>query len=146
MIHRIAAAAFLALSLVACKQDNGGGNGQSTPVGAQRFTGLGDVRVVDAKLVPTSDSAAGISSGVITYVVAQVELTNDFGMDATPEISHFYFIDRAGNRFQAKDSGSSVFIGVSNSQQLLKQNEKRTYTIGFRTNDPNVAGTILYER
>ena len=65
--------------------------------------------------------------------------------DFTPQISHFYYLDRDGNRFQAQDSGSSVFAGVSNSQQVLKQNDKRIYTIGFRTTDPSTSGTISYE-
>ena len=55
-------------------------------------------------------------------------------------------IDRNNNRYQAKDSGSSVFTGVSNSTQPLKKDEKREYTIGFRASDPNIAGTIFYER
>jgi hypothetical protein len=55
-------------------------------------------------------------------------------------------IDANNNRFQGKDSGSSVFTGVSNSTMPLKKGEKREYTIGFRTSDQNVSGQILYER
>ena len=43
------------------------------------------------------------------------------------------------------DSGSSVFVGVSNSHRMLKQGDMRDYTVGFRTADPVITGTISYE-
>lgn len=139
MIHRFAAALLLCVSLAACKEND-------TPIGQQLFRGVGDVKVLDAHIVLTGDSSASVSGGTLGYVMARVELTNDFGVDATPQISNFYLIDQKNNRFQAKDSGSSVFTGISNSTLPLKKDEKREYTIGFRTTDPNVSGTILYER
>jgi hypothetical protein len=139
MIHRFAAALLLCVGLVACKEND-------TPIGQQLFKGSGDVKVLEAHIVPSGDNSAQTSGGTISYVMARVELTNDFGFDATPSISNFYLIDSKNNRYQAKDSGSSVFTGLSNSTQPLKQNEKREYTIGFRTTDPNVTGTIFYER
>ena len=84
--------------------------------------------------------------GTLEYVIARIEFTNDLGYDLTPDVSHFFLIDRNNNRYQAKDSGSSVFTGVSNSTMPLKMNEKREYTVGFRTTDLNIAGTIFYER
>jgi hypothetical protein len=140
MIQRFAAALALALSLTACKEPD------STPVGQQFFQGQGDVKVIEAHIVPTGDSSAQTGGGTIRYVIARVELTNDLGYDMTPDVSHFYLIDRSNNRYQAKDTGSSVFTGVSNSTMPLKKDEKREYTIGFRTTDPNVSGTIYYER
>ncbi|HEX3550361.1 MAG TPA: hypothetical protein VHT53_08300 [Candidatus Elarobacter sp.] len=139
MIRRIGAALVLALALAACKEND-------TPAGAQLFTGRGDVRVIEAHIVPTGDSSAQTGAGTLRYVIARVELTNDFGNDMTPEISHFYLLDQNNDRYSGNDSGSSVFTGVSNSVQVLKQNEKREYTVGFRTTDPNVSGTIFYER
>jgi hypothetical protein len=139
MIQRLAAAVLLCSGLAACNQND-------VPVATQLFQGVGDVSVLDARIVPTGEASAGTSAGTLGYVIARVEFTNDFGAEAAPQIDHFYLIDRSGNRYQAKDSGSSVFTGISNSQEPLKPNEKRTYTLGFRTNDPNVAGTILYER
>ncbi len=76
----------------------------------------------------------------------RVEFTNDLGYDTTPQISNFYLVDRAGIRYQAQDSGSSVFTGISNSQQVLKKDDKREYTFGFRTADPGVNGQIIYEK
>ncbi len=140
MIRRLAAALVLALSLAGCKEPD------STPLGRQFFQGQGDVRVIEAHIVPTGDSSAQTGGGTLQYVIARIEFTNDLGYDLTPDITHFYLLDRNNNRYQAKDSGSSVFTGVSNSTMTLKQGEKREYTIGFRTNDPNVAGTIFYER
>jgi hypothetical protein len=138
MMYRIAAALLLCVSLAACKEN--GNPGQLL------FVGVGDVKVLEAHIVPTGEASAATSGGTLGYVIARVELTNDFGADATPQIANFYLIDQKNNRYQAKDSGSTVFTGVSNSTLPLKKDEKREYTIGFRTNDPNVAGTISYER
>jgi hypothetical protein len=140
MFPRLAAALLLCVALTACKQDD-----NNAPVGQTLFAGIGDVRVIDARIVPTSDSSAQTSGGTLSYLIAHVELTNGSRSDFTPQVDHFYYIDRDGNRFQAKDSGSSVFIGVSNSQLVLKQNDKRIYTIGFRTTDPSTSGTISYD-
>jgi hypothetical protein len=140
MIHRIAAALVLVLSLAACKEPD------STPIGQQFFQGVGNVKVMEAHVVPTGDSSAQTGGGTLRYVIARIEFTNDLGYDLTPDITHFYLIDRSNNRYQAKDSGSSVFTGISNSTLPLKKDEKREYTVGFRTTDPNVTGTIFYER
>lgn len=139
MIRRPVAALFLCCWLAACNQND-------VPAAPQLFTGRGDVNVLDAHIVPTGDGSAATSGGTLGYVIARVEFTNDLGVDATPQIDHFYLIDRNGNRYQGKDSGSSAFTGISNSQEPLKKDEKRTYTLGFRTSDPNVSGTIIYER
>ena len=117
MSQRLALALLLACGLAACKQDD-------TPAGQQRVAGLGSVRVLDARVTHYSNDSHG---------------------DFTPQIDHFSYLDRDGNRFQAQDSGSTVFAGVSNSQMVLKQGEKRTYTMGFRTTDPSTSGTISYD-
>jgi hypothetical protein len=141
MIQRVAAALVLCLSLVACKEP------EKTPVAQQFFQGQGNVRVIDAQVVATGDSSAQTGGGTLRYVIARVEFTNDLGVDMTPDITHFYLMDRtSNNKYQGKDSGSSVFTGVSNSTQPLKVNEKREYTVGFRTTDPGVSGTIYYDR
>jgi len=142
MFQRLVVALILCAGLVACKEDNAGGGG---PVGAQLFQGSGDVRVIDAHIVLSGDSAAGTSNGQLEYVIARIEFTNNTRSDFTPQITDFYLLDRSQNRYQGKDSGSSVFTGVSNSVQILKIGEKREYTVGFRTTDPNITGTIIYE-
>ena len=139
MILRVAAAVLLCAGLVACNQND-------IPPVTPAFRGDTDVKVLDARFVPTGDSAPGVSNGTLTYLIVRVEFTNDLGYDTVPAISNFYLIDRAGTRYQAKDSGSSVFTGISNSQQLLKKTDKREYTIGFRTTDPTVSGQIIYEK
>jgi hypothetical protein len=140
MLRPLVAALVLCLGLAACKENGG------APVGTLLFQGVGDVKVINAQIVASGDSSAQISAGSLNYVIARVEFTNDLGIDMTPEIDHFFLIDQNGNRFQAKDSGSSVFTGVSNSQMVLKKDDKREYTVGFRTTNPNTTGTILYER
>jgi hypothetical protein len=140
MITRIAAVVALAFALAACKENDDGGPGR------QLFLGQGDVRVIEAHLVPSGDASAQTGGGTLEYVIARVELTNDLGYDLTPDITHFYLLDRNNNRYAGTDSGSSVFTGISNSAQILHKQEKREYVVGFRTNDPNIAGTIFYER
>ncbi len=140
MIHRIAAALLLCMSLASCNKDD------VPPVATTLFQGQGNVKVLDARIVPTGDSSAQTSGGTLGYVIARVEFTNDTGLVMTPSVEHFYLMDRQNFKYQAKDSGSSVFVGVSNSQQPLALNAKREYTIGFRTADPSVSGTIYYER
>src|ERR1700761_1974353 len=126
MVRRIAAVAALAFALVACKEND------DTPTGQQLFHGLGDVRVIEAHIVPTGDSSAQTGGGTLEYVIARVELTNDLGYDLTPDITHFYLIDRNDNRYAGTDTGSSVFTGISNSSQVLHKQEKREYVVGFR--------------
>ena len=140
MIQRIAAAILLCMSLASCNKED------MPPVATTLFQGQGNVQVLDARIVPTSDSSAAVSGGTLGYVVAKVEFTNDFGYDMTPTVDHFYLMDRANRRYQGQDSGSSVFVGISNSQEALKKGAKRIYTFGFRTSDPSVSGTIFYER
>ena len=73
-------------------------------------------------------------------------MTNDFGFDTTPTISNFYLIDQ---QEQPLSGEGQRLLGVHRREQLdepLKQDEKREYTVGFRTTDPNVTGTIFYER
>ncbi len=140
MMRRIAAVGVLAFALAACKEND------NTPTSQQLFYGQGDVRVVEAHIVPTGDSSAQTGGGTLEYVIARVELTNDLGYDLTPDITHFYLLDRSNNRYAGTDTGSSVFTGVSNSTEVLHKSEKREYVVGFRTNDPNVSGTIFYER
>lgn len=139
MIQRLAAVMLLCFGMAGCNQND-------VPVATQLFQGQGDVNVLDARVVPTGDSSAATSAGTLGYVIARVEFTNDLGVETAPLIDHFYLIDRNGYRYQGKDGGSSVFTGISNSQEPLKKDEKRVYTIGFRTSDPNITGTIIYER
>jgi len=117
-----------------------------SPVGAApSLAGIGDVRVIAVRRIPASDAGAGLAAGSLTYVLANVELTNDTGRDFTPEVSRFFLTGAQNQRYQGTDSGSSAFVGVSNSHRLLKQGDTRRYTVGFRSTDPVIAGTISYE-
>ena len=109
------------------------------------IAGIGDVRVLDVRRVPSGDAPAGPSGNAVTYVLATVALTNSSNADFTPSIARFVLTDAHSTRYQGTDSGSSVFVGVSNSQRMLKKGEQRDYTVGFRTPDPLVTGTVSYE-
>ena len=139
MVRRILAILLLAGGLAACNQND-------VPAATSLFSGLGDVKVLDARIVPTGDGSAQLGGATAGYVVARVELTNDTGIDIVPQVGNFFLIDRNNNRYQAHDSGSSVFAGISNSQDVLKKDEKRVYTVGFRATDPTISGSIFYER
>jgi hypothetical protein len=112
---------------------------------AASIAGSGDVRVVAVRFVPSADAGAGLAAGGLTYVVAKVELTNSAQRDFTPEASRFFLTAAQNQRYQGIDSGAGVFVGVSNSHRPLKQGDKRLYTVGFRTPDPVITGTISYE-
>lgn len=141
MLRRLAVLFLVCAGLAACNQN---------PVpnaDANAFKGQGDVKVLDAQYYATGESSTSTGSGAsLAYVIARIEYTNDSGNDIVPQVSDFYMLDASGNRYQAHDSGSSVFTGISNSQEVLAKNQKRVYTVGFRVTDPNVTGTIFYER
>ncbi len=116
----------LALAVGACR---------ATAVAAPALTGIGDVRVLIVRLTP----------GIQTYAVATVELTNDTSHDFTPDVSRFFLTATGNERYQGTDSGSSALIGVANPHRMLKQGDKRNYTVGFRIPDSVITGTISYE-
>ena len=137
MYKRIAAALVLCVALAACDQ---------TPnPGKQFFTGQSGVTVLDARYVPTAEDSPALSAGTTGWIVARIEYTNNTNADFIPDISHFFLVDPTGTRYQAHDQGSAIFTGVSNNMTLLKKGDKRTYTLGFRSTDPNVTGTIFYD-
>jgi hypothetical protein len=131
--------ALLALALVV---GTCGAPALSTP----SVAGVGDVRVLTVRYIPSPDAGTtGLASGGLTYVLADVELTNGTPRDFTPSISRFFLTGTQNQRYQGTDSGSSVFAGISNSHRMLKQGDKRLYTVGFRSPDPVIAGTVSYE-
>ena len=137
MWKRIVAAVVLALSLSACKD---------APAGPSAFIqGGGNVRILDSRIVGNGDSAANLGAGNVTYVLAHVELTNSSNVDFIPDIGRFYFTDKFSNRAQGIESGSTVFIGISNSKAPLKSGDKHDYYVGFRSTDQNPIGIITYE-
>jgi hypothetical protein len=108
------------------------------------ISGGGPVAVLQSSYVSSGDSQAALGAGAVTYVVSNVELTDDQSGPLYPVISHFYLTDHAGNRYFGIDTGSSVFAGVSNDLSPLHTGEKRTFVVGFRA-DPTTTGTIRYD-
>jgi len=125
----------LALAVGACR----------APAPAASIAGTGEVRVIAVHFVPATDTGPGLAAGSQTYVVAQVELTNDSPRDFIPDVSRFFLTGVHGERFQGIDTGSSALVGTSNAHRMLKHGDKRRYTVGFRTTDPVIGGTISYE-
>lgn len=109
------------------------------------IAGVGDVRVLAVRLVPSGDAGPGLAGASATYVVARVALTNGTTQDMTPAIERFIYTSARNARYAGMDSGSAAMAGVSNSHQMLKHGETRDYTVGFRTTDAVAAGTISYE-
>lgn len=136
MVKCLGVALALALAIGACKV-----RASADPA----IAGIGDVRVLAVRLIPANDGGPGLASSGVTYVLATVALTNGTTRDITPAIERFVLTASPNDRYTGIDSGSSVFVGVSNPHRMLKHGEKRDYTVGFRTTDPVVAGTISYE-
>ncbi len=136
MGNRIGAVLALALAIGACKD---------AAVAAPAIAGSGDVRVLSVRLVPSNDTGPGLAASGVTYVVATVALTNTSAHDMTPAIDRFFLTAARNERYAGMDSGSSVFVGVSNLHRTLKHGDQRDYIVGFRTTDPVVTGTISYE-
>ncbi len=136
MWKRVLTAFALALAVGACK---------APAPAAQTIAGVGDVRVLSVRFIPSTETSSGLASTSLTYVLATVELINDTPHDFTPEISRFYLTTARNQRYQGIDSGSSAMAGVSNAHRALKSGDRRTYTVGFRSADPVVTGTISYE-
>jgi hypothetical protein len=136
MWKRTFLALVLALAVGACK---------APALGAAPIVGIGDVRVSTIRFVPSTDAGPGLAAGGLTYVLAKVELTNDTPRDFTPDVRRFFLTGAQSRRYQGIDSGASVFVGVSNSHRMLKRGDTRDYTVGFRTPDPVITGTISYE-
>jgi hypothetical protein len=129
------AAVLLALTLTACQE-----NKPPTPL----ITGGGNVRVLSVRFVTTAEAAIGMSGGTITYALTRVELTNDNNQAIFPNPQRFYLLDSQARHIAAVDTGSSVFIGVSNDVSILRPGEKREFTVGFRA-DASANGTVLYD-
>jgi hypothetical protein len=126
----------LALALCAC---------WGTAFAAAAISGIGDVEVRTVRVVPSSDSGPGLAAGSVAYVIATVALTNGSAHDIVPAIDRFFLTAPRNVRYQGADSGSSALVGVSNPHTMLKHGDTRDYTVGFRTTEPVVAGTISYE-
>jgi hypothetical protein len=136
MAKRVLVLIALALAVGTCK---------TSVAAAPAIAGIGDVRVLEARLVPSADTGPGLAASGVTYVLATVALTNGTTRDMTPAIERFFLTASRNERYAGTDSGSSVFVGVSNPHTMLKHGATRTYTVGFRTTDPVVSGTISYE-
>jgi hypothetical protein len=136
MLRRVVTAFALALAIGAC---------EATAQGAAPIAGVGDVRVLATRIVPATESGPGLNGGTVTYLIATVDLTNGSIHDAVPSISRFILTTSRSVRYSGVDSGASALVGVSNSHTMLKHGETRTYTVGFRTTDPVIAGTVSYE-
>jgi hypothetical protein len=126
----------LALTLGFCR-----GTVSAGPV----ISGVGDVLVRAVRVVPSSDTGSASAAASVTYVIATVTLTNGTPHGMIPAIARFFLTAPRNTRYQGVDSGSSALVGVSNPHTMLKPGSARDYTVGFRTKDPVVAGTISYE-
>jgi len=139
MLNRRVALIVLGLTLVlgACRPPE--------PGTAALVTGIGNVKVDEARYVTTGDAGSGgVGGGPATYVVAKVDLTNDTPRALYPVIAHFALIDPRGHTYTAVDSGSTALLGASNDTSGMQPGETRTFTIGFPSS-PDASGKIQYD-
>jgi hypothetical protein len=136
MWERLACAVILCLSLGACQQAK-----LDDPT---LIAGGGPVTVLQSSYVSNGDSQAALGAGPVTYVLSNIELTNDQPQPLYPVISHFSLTDQAGNRYFGIDTGSTALAGVSNDLSAIKPGEKRKLVVAFRA-DATTIGTIRYD-
>lgn len=77
------------------------------------------------------------------YVI-DFTFTNHLGRDFTPAFNHFILEDENKTRHSGSESGSSVLVGLSNSEDALKDGTTREYVLGFRV-PPSTTGTLFYD-
>src|ERR1035438_5072745 len=100
MLGRLACAAMLSVSLAACRETK-----IDDPT---LISGSGPVAVLQSSYVSSGDSQAALGAGSVTYVVSQVELTDDQTAPLYPVMAHFFLSDGAGNRHFGIDTGASA--------------------------------------
>lgn len=136
MWKRLFAVTALVFALAACQE--------SKPNNQSLVTGQGNVKVTELRIITTGESSAQLSGGSLSYVVTNLELTNDTNQMLYPVPTHFFLRDQTGRKYVGSDSGSAAFTGISNDTSPIKPGDKRTFVIGFRA-DTNTTGTITYE-
>jgi hypothetical protein len=136
MRERLACGTMLCLSLAACQETK-----LTDPT---LITGGGPVAVLESTYASSGDSQAALGAGPLTYVISNIELTDDQAAPLYPMISHFCLIDGSGNRYFGIDTGSSAFAGVANDLSPLRPGEKRKFIVGFRAG-ASTTGTIRYD-
>ena len=129
-------AAMLCFSLGACREAK-----LNDPT---LIAGTGPVAVLQSSYVASGDSQPALGAASVTYVISNVELTNDQTAPLYPVITHFYLTDRTGNRYFGIDTGASALAGISNNLAAIKPGEKRKLVVAFRA-DSTTMGTIRYE-
>lgn len=135
MWQRLAWAAMLSVSLVAC---------QETKIDDPTLiSGSGPVAVLQSSYVSSGESQAALGAGSVTYVISRVELTDDQAAPLYPVIAHFFLTDRSGNRYFGIDTGSAALTGLANDLSPLRPGEKRKFVVGFRAGATTM-GTIRY--
>jgi len=137
MWKSVFAAVLLAATLCACQENK-------NPPAAPLVSGGGNVKVLSYRFETTNEAAIGLSGGSITYIMARIELTNDTNQLLYPQINRIYLLDSQARHITANDTGSSVFIGVSNNLTGIRPGEKREFTVGFR-GDASITGVVLYD-
>jgi hypothetical protein len=118
---------------------------QEKPAPINLFSSSGDVEVLGARFVGSTDAAAGTIGGTAqSYLILKVHLINDISSQLFPVASHFIFTAQDGNRYAGIDSGSGALVGISNDYGPMKREDARDFVIAFRM-PIEQAGQITYE-
>jgi hypothetical protein len=118
---------------------------QEKPAPTSLFGSASDVKILSARYVSTTDSAAGTIGGTAqSYLIFRVHLTNDISEQLFVVPSHFVFTTQDGTRYAGIDSGSSALIGISNNYGPMRRGDERDFAVAFRM-PIEQAGTISYE-
>lgn len=100
-----------------------------------------DIVLASVSRYPTSDASA---EGGAVYLVCTFAYTNKLGHDFVPRIEKFTLEDESRRRFPGQESGAVQLVGIVNDRTVLRVDETRKYTAGFRV-PQNFVGTMYYD-
>jgi hypothetical protein len=100
-----------------------------------------DITIASVSRYQVTDNSS--DTGALYYVIS-FTYTNKLGRDFAPRIDKFTLEDAVHQRFSGAESGSIQMIGISNDRNVLRVDESRKYTVGFRA-PQNFVGVLFYD-
>jgi hypothetical protein len=127
-------AAIVLGGLAACKEP-------AASSGSEGIRPSDDIVISNVTRYQASDSSAGAGGAML---VCTFRYTNKLGRDFVPRIEKFTLEDAAHRRFAGQENGDAGLVGVGNDRTILKADEARRYTAGFRV-PQDFVGIMYYD-
>lgn len=100
-----------------------------------------DIVISNVTRYQASDSSADAGR---VLLLCTFRYTNKLGRDFVPRIEKFTLEDAAHRRFAGQEGGDAGLVGVGNDRNILKADEARRYTAGFRV-PQDFVGIMYYD-